>query len=367
MIEDKKLLDIIKVTVREDIQSMTAYPVSKSANYIKLDAMESPYDLPEDILEHIITNLRKVKLNRYPNTDKSQLIRTIKNKFNIPDESDLLFGNGSDELIHLIIQSCCKPGDTVLSPSPSFVFFEMASQFNHAKFIKVNLTDDLQLDTSNMLKSIKQHSPKIIFLAMPNNPTGGLWNDNDVLSIINIAPGLVIIDEAYYAFNKKSWMNRLHELSNVLILRTVSKIGLAGIRFGYLAGHPKWINQINKIRPPYNINVLTESVILSILDNKHILDEHSNQILLNRIKLSESLKKLNNVKVYDSYGNFVLVKFDKSISATNVFNELKLSNILVKDLSDSHALLSNCLRLSIGTNSENDLLIKTISKIISKK
>lgn len=367
MIEDKDLLDLIKVTIREDIQSMNAYPVSKSANYIKLDAMESPYDLPEDLLEHVITNLRKVHLNRYPSTDKSQLTKIIKEKFNIPYESDLLFGNGSDELIHLIIQSCCKPGDVVLSPSPSFVFFEMASQFNHAKFIKVDLTDDLQLDTNKMLESIKKHSPKVIFLAMPNNPTGGLWNDDDVQSIIDIAPGLVIIDEAYYAFNKKSWINNLHKLKNVLILRTVSKIGLAGIRFGYLAGHSRWISQINKIRPPYNINVLTESVIISILDKKHILDEHSNQILLNRIKLSESLKKLNHIKVYESYGNFILVKFDNDISATNVFEELKLSNILVKDMSNYHSLLNNCLRLSIGTNSENELLIKTISKIISKK
>ncbi|AGF48748.1 histidinol-phosphate transaminase [Candidatus Kinetoplastidibacterium galati] len=367
MIVYKDLLDLIKVTVREDIQRINAYPVSKSANYIKLDAMESPYDLPKDILEHVINNLRKVHLNRYPSTDKSQLIQTIKEKFNIPCEADLLFGNGSDELIHLIIQSCCRPGDVVLSPSPSFVFFEMASQFNHAKFVKVDLTEDLQLDTNKMLESIKQHSPKIIFLAMPNNPTGGLWDDDDVLSIINMAPGLVIIDEAYYAFNKKSWMSRLNELKNVLILRTVSKIGLAGIRFGYLAGHHEWISQINKIRPPYNINTLTESVILSVLDKKHILDEHSSKILLNRNKLSESLKKLDHVKVYESYGNFILIKFDSNVSATNVFNELKFSNILVKDMSTSHTLLSNCLRLSVGTDSENELLIETISKIISKK
>ncbi|AFZ83377.1 histidinol-phosphate aminotransferase [Candidatus Kinetoplastibacterium blastocrithidii TCC012E] len=367
MIANKKLSNLINDTIREDILRTDAYPISSSDNYIKLDAMESPYVLPEEILDHVINNLRKIHLNRYPSTDKSKLTRIIKEKFNIPCNSDLLFGNGSDELIHLIIQSCCKPGDAVLSPSPSFVFFEMASQFNHAKFIKVDLTDDLQLDICKMIESIKYNLPKIIFLAMPNNPTGGLWNDSDVQSIIDIAPGLVIIDEAYYAFNKKSWMNRLHELQNVLILRTFSKIGLAGIRFGYLAGNPEWIKQINKIRPPYNINVLTESVILSVLDKKYILDEHSNQILSNRIKLSESLREIDHIKSYESYGNFILVRFDNSIIAKNVFNELKSNNILVKDMSNSHSLLSNCLRLSVGTDSENRLLIKTILKIIHKK
>ena len=356
--------DRIAGTVRADIQALSAYPVPPAAGGIKLDAMECPYELPDAVRDDIARAVRDTALNRYPAGDTHELAQDVRQAFGIPAESGLLFGNGSDELIHLIVQACCEPGDTVLSPWPSFVYFDMAARFDHARFVGVPLTADLQLDLSAMLQAIAQHRPKVVFLALPNNPTGGLWPDAAVQTILDAAPGLVVLDEAYQPFANHTWMTRLPALSNAVILRTVSKIGLAGLRFGYLSGHPDWIAQFDKVRPPYNLNVLTQAALRVVLRHKAVLDQQAAQLRADREPLAAALADLPGVTVFPSSGNFILVRFSGQLDGNTVHLALKTRKILVKNFSGAHPLLANCLRISIGTPTENAALLSALQDIL---
>lgn len=355
----------IAATVRPDIRAMTAYPVPSAPQGIKLDAMECPYPLPDAVRDDIARALRDTALNRYPAADNGELALALRQAFDIPAQSGLLFGNGSDELIHLIVQSCCQPGDTVLSPWPSFVYFDMAARFDHARFVGVPLTADLQLDLPAMLRAIDQHRPKVVFLALPNNPTGGLWPDAAVQAIVDAAPGLVVLDEAYQAFAGHTWMPRLPHLPQAVVLRTVSKIGLAGLRFGYLAGDPAWISQIDKVRPPYNINVLTQAALRTVLRHRAVLDEQAAQLRAGRAALAAGLAALPNVTAYPSAGNFVLARFSGKPGGNAVHLALKTRKILVKNFSDAHPLLADCLRISVGTPDENRAVLDALQDILS--
>lgn len=353
-------------TVRADILAQTAYPVAASpAGVIKLDAMECPYPLPELVRDAIAAAARATALNRYPAADLSELKADVAQAFGVPPEAGLLFGNGSDELIHLLIQACCEPGDTVLSPWPSFVYFEMAAGFDHARFEAVPLTADLQLDLRAMLAAIERTQPKLIFLALPNNPTGGLWTDEQVEAILAAAPGLVVIDEAYQPFADHTWMPRVAELPNAVVMRTVSKIGLAGLRFGYLAGHPDWIAQIDKVRPPYNVDVLTQAVLRAVLKEKAVLDEQAARLRADRGPLAQALAALPGVTVFPSAGNFILARFSGKLGGNAVHLALKARKILVRNFSAAHPLLTDCLRISVGTPDENAALLAALQELLS--
>jgi len=351
-------------TVRADIRALAVYAVAPAADGIKLDAMECPYELPETVREDIARAVRDAALNRYPPGGTGALDQDVRQAFGIPAEAGLLFGNGSDELIHLIVQACCEPGDAVMSPWPSFVYFDMAARFDHARFVGVPLTDSLELDLPAMLRAIAQHRPKVVFLALPNNPTGGLWPDQAVQAIIDAAPGLVVLDEAYQPFAGQTWMPRLPALPNVAVLRTVSKIGLAGLRFGYLAGHPDWIAQFDKVRPPYNLNVLTQAALRAVLRHKPVLDAQAARLRADRAPLAAALAALPGVSVFPSAGNFVLARFSGQPDGNAVHLALKTRKILVKNFSGAHPLLAGCLRISVGTPAENAALLAALQDIL---
>ncbi|OWT74431.1 MULTISPECIES: histidinol-phosphate transaminase [unclassified Achromobacter] len=350
-------------TVRRDIQAIAAYAVGHAEGGIKLDAMENPYPLPDEVREDIATAVWATALNRYPG-DAATLHRAVREAFDIPAQAALLFGNGSDELIHLIVQACCEPGDVVLAPAPSFVIFEMAARYNHARYVGVPLTTGLELDLPAMLAAIATHRPKVIFLALPNNPTGGLWPAAAVQAILAAAPGLVVIDEAYQPFADQTWMPRAAELANAVVLRTVSKLGLAGLRFGYLAGPPAWIGEFDKVRPPYNVDVLTEAVLLAVLAHKPVLDAQAAQLRADREPLARALAELPGTTVYPSAANFLLVRFSEELGADAVHQALKSRKIWVRAFGGGDVLLKNCLRISIGTPAENAALLAALREIL---
>ena len=355
----------IASTVRADIRELTAYPVAHAEGCIKLDAMECPYELPEAVREDVARSVRDTPLNRYPAADLSALKGQIKTAFGVPDAADVLFGNGSDELIHLVVQACCNPGDTVLSPWPSFVYFDMAARFDHARFVGVPLTEDLALDLPAMLAAIREHQPKVVFLAVPNNPTGGLWPDDAIQAIIAAAPGLVVLDEAYQPFAGSTWMPQVLDAPNVVVMRTVSKIGLAGLRFGYLAGHPAWVAELDKVRPPYNLDVLTQATLSAVLRHKAVLDEQAARLRADREPLAAALAQLPGVRVFPSAGNFVLARFSGKLDGNAVHLALKTRKILIRNFSNAHPLLANCLRISVGTPAENAALLSALQAILS--
>ncbi len=352
-------------TVRADIRELAAYPVAHAEGCIKLDAMECPYELPPQVRDDIARAVRDTPLNRYPAADLSALRQAVKTAFGVPEAAGLLFGNGSDELIHLIVQACCNPGEAVLSPWPSFVYFDMAARFDHARFVGVPLTADLELDLPAMLAAIEAHQPKVVFLAAPNNPTGGLWPDDAIAAIIAAAPGLVVLDEAYQPFTDATWMPRVLDAPNVLVMRTVSKIGLAGLRFGYLAGHPDWIAELDKVRPPYNLDVLTQAALTAVLRHKPVLDEQAARLRADREPLAAALAALPGVRVFPSAGNFLLVRFSGKLDGNAVHQALKTRKILIRNFSNAHPLLADCLRISVGAPAENAALLCALQEILS--
>lgn len=353
----------VRSTVRDDIQAMTAYAVPSAEGYIKLDAMECPWPLPDVVRDAVAEAVRNTPLNRYPAADPTALKAALREAFGVPAEAGLVLGNGSDELIHLLIQATCQPGDVVLAPWPSFVMFSLSAGFDHARFEGVTLTDDFLLDLPAMLAAIERHQPKLIFLAVPNNPTGRPWAAADIEAVVRAAPGLVVIDEAYQPFSDVTWMPRVLECPNVVVLRTVSKIGLAGLRLGYLSGHPAWLAEIDKVRPPYNINVLTEAAALAVLAHQEVLDGQATALRAGRATLHAALAGLPGVQVWPSQANFILARFAAGGDAVHA--ALKSRHILVKNLSHAHPLLADCLRISVGTPDENAALLAVLNEFLS--
>src|SRR3989344_5391818 len=225
----------------------------------KLDAMENPYSWPEDVRREWMEVLQDVALNRYPDPDARRLRERLRTTLDVPVGMELILGNGSDELIQTILMAVSHPNAVVLAPTPPFVMYEMIATFTGMKFVGVPLQPDFSLDMPAMLKAIETHKPAVIFLAYPNNPTGNLFSREDVARVIEASPGLAVLDEAYHAFAGHSFMDRLGKHDNLLVMRTLSKQGLAGLRLGILAGLAPWLAEFNKVRLPYNIGSLTQA------------------------------------------------------------------------------------------------------------
>ncbi len=347
--------------LRSDILAMTSYPVPDATGLIKLDAMENPYTLPVDLAQRLGEHLAGVALNRYPSPRPAQLIAKLKRAMKVPDACDVLLGNGSDELISMMTTVCAKPGAKVVAPVPGFVMYEMSAKFANLEFIGVPLNPDFTLDADALIAAIDEHAPVLGYLAYPNNPTGTLYDAADMTRVIAAgSKSLVVIDEAYQPFAEKSWMPRAAEFDNVVVMRTVSKLGLAGIRLGYMAASPAWIMHFDKVRPPYNINVLTQATADFLLDHLDVLDAQAAELRAQRTSLARELAALPGMTVFPSAGNFLLVRVPDAAVA---FETLLTSRVLIKNVSKTHPLLVNCVRLTVGTAEENAQMVAALRKL----
>ncbi|MGR9054061.1 MAG: histidinol-phosphate transaminase [Gammaproteobacteria bacterium] len=348
---------------RRAILSMKAYHVADAAGLIKLDAMENPYHWPEPVIQNWLDRLKDSELNRYPDPEARALKFALRRVYGISEAAEILLGNGSDEII-LLLQMALTPGAKILAPEPSFVMYRQISQSLDLEFVGVPLRpDDFGLDLPAMLDAIRVHRPAIVFLAYPNNPTGNLFDENAVLEIIETTDGLVVIDEAYAPFAEASFMNRLGFRDNLLIMRTLSKLGLAGLRLGYLAGSPEVIEQLNKIRLPYNINILTQITAEFALDNGDMFDLQTTAIRNERVRVCQALQQMEGITVFPSSANFVLFRTQNN-KATDIFEALKTQGILIKNLSSQGGLLHDCLRATIGTPEENTAFLNALDKCL---
>jgi histidinol-phosphate aminotransferase len=343
--------------LRDDVLAVSAYHVPPAEGLIKLDAMENPYRLPEPLAHEVGRRLAQVALNRYPPANPAAFKEKLARAMDLPAGMALMLGNGSDELIHLVIQACAKPGAVVLSPWPSFVMYEMSARFDGCRFVAVPLRADFSLDREAMLAAIAREQPAVIFIAWPNNPTGNLFDPATVEAILDAAPGLVVLDEAYLPFALDTWLPRLAARPNLLVLRTLSKLGLAGIRLGYLCGDPAWIEQFDKLRPPYNVNVLTLATADLLLDHLDVLDAQAAEVRAERARLLAALRALPGVTAFDSAANFILFHV---ADPDAVFAGLKASGILIKNVARMHPLLAGCLRTTVGTPQENDAFLDAL-------
>ena len=323
--------------------------------------MENPFPLPPGLMQQLGERLGRTALNRYPLSDPKGFKERLARAMGVAEGMQLMLGNGSDELIHLVIQACARPDAVVLSPSPSFVMYEMSARFNRCRYVSVPLTADFALDAAAMLAAIEDHRPAVVFISHPNNPTGNLFDRAVVEQVLRAAPGVVVLDEAYLPFAQDTWMPQLPRRTNLLVLRTLSKLGLAGIRLGYLVGHPDWIEQFDKVRPPYNVNVLTLAAAELMLENLPVLDGQAATLRAERGRLAAALADSPGVVAFPSAANFILFRVDRP---DHVFAGLKERGILIKNVSRMHPRLEGCLRVTVGTAAENQTFIKALRAVI---
>jgi histidinol-phosphate aminotransferase len=345
---------------RQDVQSMHAYAVQDSVGMVKLDAMENPFVLPPDLQQQLGQRLGALALNRYPDGRVNDLRHALAAYAGMPAGFEIMLGNGSDELISLLALACDTPGASVLAPVPGFVMYAMSAQLQGLAFHGVPLDANFELDESAMLAAIAQHRPTITYLAYPNNPTANLWDDEVIEKIIlavGAQGGLVVMDEAYQPFSSKSYIDRLARHSHVLLMRTLSKFGLAGVRLGYMMGPQALIAEIDKVRPPYNISVLNYECALFALDHQAVFAAQAHDLRAQRAMLLEALARLPGVQPYPSDANMVLVRVP---DAQKTFDGMKARQVLVKNVSKMHPLLANCLRLTVGTAAENQRMLAAL-------
>ena len=344
------LSDRMSRFLRADVQGMHGYAVQPSAGFVKVDTMENPFRLPADLRRQLGERLADVALNRYPAERGDVLRAELAKHARMPADCDIMLGNGSDELISLLTLAADVAGNVVMAPLPGFVMYEMSAKLQGLKFVGVPLTPDFELDGAVMLAAVREHQPALLYIAYPNNPTANLWDDAVVDAIIEAAPGLVVIDEAYQPFAARDSLERLRRHEHVLLMRTMSKFGLAGVRIGYMMGRKALIAEIDKLRPPFNVSVLNCEAALFALEH---VDEYAKQaatIRAEREKLAASIHALPGAQPFPSEANMILVRVP---DAKRVFDGVKARGVLIKNVSGLHPLLANCVRITIGTPEEN--------------
>ena len=345
--------------IRTDIQGLHAYAVQPSAGLVKLDTMENPHRLPPALQQALGERLGQVAINRYPAERGDDLKAALADHAGMPEGCSILLGNGSDELITLLSMACAKPGAVFMSPLPSFVMYGLSAQLQGIGFVGVPLTADFELDEAAMLAAIHQHQPALLYLAYPNNPTANLWDAaviERLIAAMAAVNGLVVMDEAYQPFadaahDSRAW---LQAHPHVLVMRTMSKFGLAGVRIGYLIGRTPLVNELDKLRPPFNISVLNAEAGLFALEHVAEYAQQAVSIRGQRQRLFDALTTLPGVHPWPSQANMVLARVPDAAAS---FAALKARGILVKNVSGLHPLLANCLRLTVGTPDETGQLI----------
>jgi histidinol-phosphate aminotransferase len=356
-------LDQALAQIRPDVRAAHAYAVQPSAGLLKLDAMENPYRLPPELQRALGERLGAVALNRYPAERTAELARALARHAGVPDGCGVTLGNGSDELIGLLTLAVAKPDACVMAPLPSFVMYEALARQQRLAFIGVPLRpEDFQLDEAAMLAAIECHRPALIYLAYPNNPTGTLWDAAVIERIAQAAPGIVVMDEAYQPFASADSLALMARQPNVVVMRTMSKFGLAGVRIGYLLGAAELVEQVEKLRPPYNISVLNAEAALFALEHADVYAAQAAELRRERERVFTALAAMPGVNPWPSQGNMILARVQDAAAS---FAALKARGVLIKNVSAMHPLLANCLRITIGTPDENTRLLAELRACLS--
>jgi histidinol-phosphate aminotransferase len=352
--------------IRPEIHELSAYQVQPARGLIKLDAMENPYTWPDALREEWLALLRQTNVNRYPDPSAHALAERLVDAMGVPDGMRLLLGNGSDELIQMIMLALAGASRCVLSVEPSFVMYRLLAVTCGLRYVGVALSPEgFELDRARFLEAIEEHQPAVVFLAYPNNPTANLFDAEVIAEVLEAAPGLVVIDEAYAPFTDASFMDRLGRFANLVVMRTVSKMGLAGLRLGLLAGPAAWLDEFDKVRLPYNINVLTQASAEFALRHRAVFDRQTSAIRAERGRLAAAIARFREVTVYPSEANFLLVRTPPG-RAGDWFDRLREQGVLIKNLHGAHPLLEDCLRPTVGTPEENDALLAALGEAVAR-
>jgi len=346
----------ISALIRPQVRSLAAYHVDETPVRIKLDAMENPFSMPSAVRREIAAVAGNASINLYPDPSAKTLKKAIASLWKMNPER-MILGNGSDELIQTIILAF---GGPIIIPSPTFAMYEITSRALAQDVISVPLSADFDLDADLMIKIVKSNKAKVIFLACPNNPTGNRFSDIAIRKILDKADAAVVIDEAYFSFSGKTYLPLAKKYPNMIILRTLSKIGFAGLRVGVLVASESIVTELNKLRLPYNINSLSQAVAVSALKHRDVLNSQISLLISERKKLYNAFSKLPGVTAYPSETNFIMIR--TAADATVIHRKLKQAGILIKNLSKPGPL-KNCLRVTIGTPEENKEFLSTLKTI----
>ena len=355
--------------IRPDVRAMHAYGVQPSTGMLKMDAMENPFRLPAHLQAALGQRLGALALNRYPGDRVLDLKAALAKYADMPEGYGIVLGNGSDELITLLALACAQPGTgqraTMLAPMPGFVMYPLSAQLQGLDFVGVPLTPDFELDEPAMLAAIARHQPAITYIAYPNNPTATLWDEGAVQRIIDAAGaqgGIVVMDEAYQPFASRTFIDRMRaepaRNAHVLLMRTLSKFGLAGVRLGYLIGPAALVAEIDKVRPPDNVSVLNCEAALFALEHADVFAAQAAELRAQRTVLIDALRAMPGIeKVWDSEANMVLVRV---ADAGKTYEGMKTRKVLIKNVSTMHPLLHNCLRLTVGNAQDNATMLAAL-------
>ena len=347
----------VAATVRDDIRKTAAYSTSKPSGMIELHANENPWPLPASLRGEIAATVAEAAVNRYPEGAGERVKQSLARAMPIPAGAAIVLGNGSDELIQIVTAAIARPGATVLAPDPTFVMYRIYAMHSGVRYVPVPLRADFSFDDDAFAAALARERPALVWLATPNNPTGRALPLASIERVLAAAPGLVVVDEAYGDFAGATLLPRVLEFPNLVVLRTLSKIGLAGARLGYAVAHPAWIAELDKVRSPYNVNALTQAAVPVVLGAADVLEAQVARIRSERGRLAAALAALPGVQVTPSDANFVLIRVP---DAPTVQSRLRAAGILVKNLHGGHPLTANCLRITVGTPPENDALIAAL-------
>ena len=360
----KKPTDLI----RPAIQALSAYQVPDATGYIKLDAMENPYAWPPELTKQWQTLLADAAVNRYPDPQATALASILREVMGIQDDQGLILGNGSDELIQLLMMAVNDSSASIMSVDPTFVMYEMIAGWLKMPYVNVPLAPDYTLDLALMLEKIREHKPAIVFLAWPNNPTGTLFSPAEIDVIIEaVYPGWVVVDEAYTPFvneegiDRQYFLNRAGHVENLLVMRTLSKLGLAGLRIGLLTGAPALVQALDKVRLPYNLNVLGQLTATFALQHIEVFNAQAAQLCEQRAWMMKQLAKWSNISVWPSQANFLLFRIK---NAQQCHQKLLEDGVMIKSLVGHNPLLTDCLRVTVGSPEENQRFIESLSEIV---
>ncbi len=351
---------IVEKRVKRNIKELEAYSVPHIDCSIKLDGNESPFQLPPDIGEKLGESLIGVDIHRYPDPEATKLREKIARASGAPTEGVVL-GNGSDELIGMLILACTGSTGRVLYPTPTFSMYGLTATAMGAETLEVPLDLNFDIDLQSTLESIDKSDPDLIFLASPNNPTGNAYSEDRIKSIIEKAEGIVVVDEAYSDFSGHTFMPLLENNENLVIMRTLSKVGFAGLRLGMLYAKPQLVRELNKVRYPYNINSLSQAAAELVLDNHEFVSENIQLIIRERGRVMGELQSIEGIEPFPTDANFILFRVAE---ADRIFSELTERDILIRNF-NKPGRLENCMRVTIGTPKENDAFLKALRDLLS--
>ena len=349
--------------IHPQIRSLSAYRVVPFTGTVKLDAMESPYGFSESLKKKWVDLIANVDVNRYPDPTAKNLKSKLRQVFEVPDSLQLTLGNGSDELLQLIQMAVGGYGKTIMAPQPSFAMYEIIAQYTRGNFVGIDLDENFQLSQDSWLSGVERNQPACIFIAYPNNPTGNFFDEKLIEDTVRVSDGLVVVDEAYHAYSGQSIMAMAEQFENLVIVRTLSKSGFAGLRVGYMMSQPSWSAEFEKIRFPYNIGVLAQESAVFALNHWEEICQNTETVIRHRNSMISHLERMGGIEVFPTQTNFITIRV-KDENATRIFEELQLDGILIKNLHGYHPLLSNCLRLTVGTDDENRQLLAALGRCL---